>query len=217
MRGRYSFGIAAIIGILLLILASIVIYRMQSSKVTNTKNHVNNLTQATGPAKISFSPSVEVVNKGSLTNDHLLNCQYYIYNCSKKIKLTNGVFENNLPVATGEFLSANCDNIALGDLNNDGINDAALILYSNAGGSAIFTELAVIINDNGYLKHIASIDLGDGVKINSLSIKANKMILDMLIHGPKDSPCCPTLRKFLSYQLVNNKEIRLVAENNKGD
>ena len=54
-------------------------------------------------------------------------------------------------------------------------------------------------------KNIALTDLGDRVKINSLSIQAGKIIIDMVVHGPNDPACCPTVKKIATYTLVGNK------------
>jgi hypothetical protein len=65
--------------------------------------------------------------------------------------------------------------------------------------------LGVVINDQGKPKQIASADLGDRVKVNSLSLKAGKIIIDLVTHGPNDPSCCPTVKKIAVYRLVGNK------------
>jgi hypothetical protein len=34
--------------------------------------------------------------------------------------------------------------------------------------------------------------LGDRIQINALSIENNKIVVDMITHGPEDPMCCPT-------------------------
>ena len=65
--------------------------------------------------------------------------------------------------------------------------------------------LDAVVNERGQPKSIALADLGDRVKINSLSIQAGKIVIDMVVHGPKDPACCPTVKKIATYRLVGNK------------
>ncbi len=91
--------------------------------------------------------------------------------------------------------------IAFGDLNNDDYKDAAVVYYYTGGGSGSFYFINVVINQNGKSYHGARIDLGDRVEMNSVEIKENKIIVDMVIQGPYDGMCCPTLRKIFEYEL----------------
>jgi hypothetical protein len=62
-----------------------------------------------------------------------------------------------------------------------------------------------VVDDQGKLKNSESVDLEDRVKINSLSIKSGKIVVDMLVHGPSDPAPFPTVRKIAAYSLVGNK------------
>jgi hypothetical protein len=113
----------------------------------------------------------------------------------------------------GEFTRRNPDNplfvkvvkIALGSLAPNQGENAAVIYGYNTGGSGFFVMLCAVVNDNGQPKNIALTDLGDRVKINSLSIQSGKIIIDMVNHGPNDPACCPTVNKIAAYRLVGNK------------
>ena len=65
--------------------------------------------------------------------------------------------------------------------------------------------LSAVTNDQGKPKIIAFADLEDRVKINSLTIQSGKIVVDMVIHGPNDPACCPTVKKIATYSLVGNK------------
>ncbi len=113
----------------------------------------------------------------------------------------------------GEFSRRDSDNplfvtivkTALGQLSQDQPKAAAVIYAYNTGGSGIFTMLCAVINDQGQPKQVAAADLGDRVIINSLSIRSGKIIIDMVVHGPNDPACCPTVKKIATYALVGNK------------
>ena len=116
----------------------------------------------------------------------------------------------------GEFTRKNPDNplfvsivkIALGQLSTHQDQDAAVIYGYNTGGTGFFTMLCAVMNDQGQPKNSALIDLEDRVKINSLRIQAGKIMIDMVIHGPNDPACCPTVRKIATYRLVGNKLVK---------
>jgi len=90
---------------------------------------------------------------------------------------------------------------ALGDLNGDALGDAAVVLVSDPGGSGTFFDLAVLVDREGQPVNIASISLGDRVKLQSLQIENGRVDVRMVIHGPDDPMCCPTLQVLASYEL----------------
>ena len=146
-------------------------------------------------------------NAADLTVEQLRNSKYLI-----------PAWEGPAPgewvqLQNGEFSRRNQDNplfvgivkIALGPLSNHRTKDAAVIYTYNTGGSGFFTMLCAVINDQGQPKNIAPEVLGDRVKINSLSIHAGKIIIDLVVHGPNDPACCPTVKKLATYVLAGNK------------
>ena len=147
------------------------------------------------------------VNAAGLTANQLNNSRYMIPGWENP---DQGEW---VQLKDGEFTRKNPDNplfvsivkIALGPLSNHRTIDAAVIYDYNTGGSGFFTMLDAVVNDRGQPKSIALADLGDRVKINSLSIQAGKIIIDMVVHGPKDPACCPTVKKIATYRLVGNK------------
>ncbi len=92
------------------------------------------------------------------------------------------------------------DRVAFGDLDGDGIDDAALIIESKRGGSGLFRELAVVLNRGGSPVNVASTYLGDRVGILSIGIDHGVILLDMLVHGPYDPMLGPSVEKLFRYQ-----------------
>jgi hypothetical protein len=62
-----------------------------------------------------------------------------------------------------------------------------------------------VVDDQDRPKISELVDLEDRVKINSLSIKSGKIVVDMLVHGPADPAPFPTVRKIATYSLVGTK------------
>ena len=97
---------------------------------------------------------------------------------------------------------------AFGDLNGDGAEDAAVILYANPGGSGTFFYLAAVINQEGNPVNLASEFLGDRVKVKSVSVQDGDMVIDLMTHGPDDALCCPTQPALWKYRLKGDSLIR---------
>ena len=90
--------------------------------------------------------------------------------------------------------------VAYGDLNGDGHPDAAVILATNTGGSGVFHDLAVVVDRAGRPVNVAIINIGDRVKINSIAVDNERIILDMVTQGPSDPMCCPTNHVIQKYE-----------------
>ena len=150
---------------------------------------------------------VSSVNAADLTVNQLNNSKYLIPSWENP---DQGEW---VQLKDGEFTRRNPDNplfvkvikIALGSLSNNQTKDGAVIYGYSTGGTGFFVVLCAVVNDHGKPKKIAITDLGDRVKINSLSVHAGKIIIDMVTHGPNDPACYPTAKKIATYVLVGNK------------
>lgn len=126
-------------------------------------------------------------------------------------RLTDGEFhEKILPNSASELIIAFYPNMySMGDLNSDLAEDAALILATSGGGSGTFISLEAVINDQGTPKHVATANLGDRTKINSIFIESGIITVDMVTHGPNDPLCCPTVATTNQYRLEGNALIKV--------
>lgn len=90
----------------------------------------------------------------TLTPQALLSGTYRIdlFKDSRWVTLQNGAFTQRQP---DDFLMVRLNKDALGDLNGDGINDAAVVLATNTGGSGVFIILATVLNDGGKPRQVA--------------------------------------------------------------
>ena len=107
---------------------------------------------------------------------------------------------------------------AYGDLNGDGIDDAAVILVENSGGSGTFYYLAPILGKDSRntrtMEHLingVSLLVGDRFEVRSISINHGHILLEGAIHRPEDGLCCPTHRVRQTYTLQDGLLV-LVSE-----
>ena len=156
--------------------------------------------------------------KEKLALDDLKNADYVCLYYGKGVRLKNGVYEeHHADSASKLHVGIYKDKVAFGDLNNDGRDDAVVVIESYSGGSGHFYELAVVINNNGKPLCFIPKRLGDRVIVNSVLInKAGKIIVDMIAHRPKDGLAKPTLRKIIEYKLYGYILIQL-RENGMAD
>ena len=119
-----------------------------------------------------------------------------------RVKLVNGKYEHQGPYGVTDHEEVEMGKTAFGDLNGDGKNDAAVILYHNTGGSGTVTQVAAVLDVNGQPQHIASRNLGDRTEIKKLTIK--KGIIFVTVDNPR---FFPGQKKTVKYRLVGNKLI----------
>jgi len=147
------------------------------------------------------------------TLDKLKNAEYYTITYEETVQLKDGFYRKEyLGMASGLEVGIYKDKIAFGDLNNDEKEDAAVVLYSTGGGSGTFRELAIMINEDGDPSYLTSEHLGDRVVINSIDIQSGIITLDMIVHGPEDAMCCPSLKKTFKYRLSENQLVEVIDD-----
>ena len=74
-----------------------------------------------------------------------------------------------------------------GDLNSDGSNEAAVLVWRNGGGSGTFSYLAVMGRSDCEVENLATAEVGDRVKLRSGRIDDGSIILDVLQQGDGDA------------------------------
>ena len=83
--------------------------------------------------------------------------------------------------------------IAYGDLNGDGLEDAALLLAENGGGSGVFVSLVAVLNQNGQPQQAGAVLVDDRPQIQSLAIQNGVILLGAVIQRSSDPMVSPTL------------------------
>jgi hypothetical protein len=130
-----------------------------------------------------------------------LNNMTYVFhnrNGVESVKMVNGKADTD-----GD--SYGLGNVAIGDLNGDGKADAVAVIGESGGGSGNFEGLVAVVNNNGTIKNSEMFPLGDRVKINSLVVKDQVIIVDMITQGPDDPMCCPSQHQVLRLKLAGSQ------------
>ena len=153
-----------------------------------------------------LSGMLSLQTKKQLDIEQIKNTEIYSDNFKERVALVDGRYERRYPEGASElYVSIDSEKPIFGDLDNDGINEAASIAYWSGGGSGTWRELVILKNKDGYPIFVTSKDLGGGTIINSLTVDSGVITLDMNIHGPEDAMCCPTLKKVAQYKLVGTE------------
>ena len=97
------------------------------------------------------------------------------------------------------------DGHILGDLRGNGSTDAIVILLARTGGTGSYYYLAPVLNDKGNIKVTSNaFFIGDRVNIKKLNLQDGIVTLKLVMHGPDDGGCCPTLERTLKFVLKEN-------------
>ena len=133
---------------------------------------------------------------GGLTPDALANATYQSdYAANGEITLVDGQAEEEIaPGSASKLVVTLIEPTAFGDLNGDGIDDAAVLLASESGGSGTFIDLHAVLDEDGAPVDAASAFLGDRVQVNSLVIGDGVIVVEAGHTGPTD-PCAARRRR----------------------
>ncbi len=127
-------------------------------------------------------------------------------------QLTDGEYRKSIVEGSATELIIRLTDIAFGDLDGDGVQDAAVILVTDPGGSGTFYDLAAVLNRNGKPEHVATVFLGDRAEIRAFSIETGQVIIEMVTHGPDDPMCCPTQIVRNIYALEGDTLVEMASE-----
>jgi heat shock protein HslJ len=184
---------------------------LESARSYSIEGDTLALRDAEGRRAVSYVAAPE--QGPGLTEDTLKNAEYGgIY--EEAVQLIDGRYEGEPFVEGGASRPTVTfiDPYAFGDLDGDGVEDAAVLLAENSGGSGTFIYLAAVLNRNGNPQNTATQLLGDRVQVNSLSIEDGEIIVDVITHGPDDPMCCPTQQVVQTYELRDNELVQTSEE-----
>ncbi|MGC1376884.1 MAG: Gmad2 immunoglobulin-like domain-containing protein [Anaerolineales bacterium] len=125
---------------------------------------------------------------------------------TRTVKLTDGAFTSGSDRTSTDYITVNMgQQVAFGDLNGDGAQDAAIIVGTGYGGTGEFVAVIAMLNQNGQPVFAGSAAIDDRPKVNSLSIQNGEILLDAVIHGPGDPGCCAAQPVTESFRLWGGK------------
>ena len=139
----------------------------------------------------------------NLTNETLENADYFVPQYKKTVTLNAGKYETGS--GADRLMVVMLPQEAKGDLNGDGLEDAAILLGENGGGSGVFVSLIVVYNQGGKPVQGPSVLIDDRPKIDTLTIQDGQILLQATIHGANDPMVSPTLGVKETYQLAADR------------
>ena len=134
------------------------------------------------------------------------NAQYQLgaTDALQVVQLADGRYEQGTPGSDNFMSILVTDFVTVGDLNEDGADEAVALISENYGGTGVFVFLAVFSNVDGVWTLQTSNMVDDRPQLNALSIDNNQIFLDAVIHGVDEPMCCPTLRTTRRFRFVDN-------------
>jgi hypothetical protein len=144
----------------------------------------------------------------ALTADQVKNAAYQLVfqDAHKTIQLKDGIFQNTTDPTSPDYMDiVLAPQMAFGDLNGDGIGDAAVLLAENYGGTGVFVSVVAVLSQNGQPLQAGAQMVDDRPMVNSLTIQNGQILLDATVHGPNDPGCCAMQPVKNVYRLVNGK------------
>ncbi|MFN8458366.1 MAG: hypothetical protein U0401_27550 [Anaerolineae bacterium] len=160
------------------------------------------------PAPAVEAAGTEAAPTSGLSLEALQNLAYPVeYSVKATAQLSNGQYRGAAVTgSSGEVAITLSDLSILGDLNGDGLTDAAAILVSQTEAGDTFSNLVAVLDQNGTPTPIASIFLGNGVKIKSVAIRNGVISIDML-------PGAAAQSVTKAYQLQDRQLLELAGSN----
>jgi heat shock protein HslJ len=147
-----------------------------------------------------------------LTEEQLKNATYSgIYD--EPVTLTEGRYEGEPFVEGGasrpivEYLSE-----LYGDLDGDGVEDAAVFLVESSGGTGNFIYVAAQLNQNGLPVDTGAVWIEDRIQIKAAAIENGQIKLEITAEGPGDAACCKSHKAAKSYALQNGQLAEIPGE-----
>jgi hypothetical protein len=155
-----------------------------------------------GPAALTGAV-VARLPAGDPTDEVLKNGAYEVPYLGP-VQLTDGGYERVYGTGTSMVNTVGYTQAAFGDLNKDGIQDAAAIIWGNAGGAGEFVYLVAVTNRGKILRQAAHVLLGNRVQIVSLTISGGKIVAKTLGFAATDPACCPSVEATQTFVLEGN-------------
>ena len=94
-----------------------------------------------------------------------------------------------------------------GDLDADGVPDAAVLLVETTGGSGTFYHVAAALNQNGNFVGTRSVFLGDRIAPRQLVIRHGVLIVDYTERRPDESMATPPSLGASKYLVAREKQL----------
>ena len=160
--------------------------------------------------------SMDALAQGAWTStDDLANATYVgIYD--HPVTLTAGRWEGEPFVAGGAARPTAGlveDFVLVGDLDGDGSDETAVLVWQSGAGSGTYSYLAVMGRRDESVVNLGTAPVGDRVQLRAGRIVSGRIQLDVVQQGPNDAACCPTQTVTRSWELAT----AVLTENTPGE
>jgi membrane-bound inhibitor of C-type lysozyme/heat shock protein HslJ len=147
---------------------------------------------ATEPGPAETSPA-----GGALLSEEQLGNASFSGIYTDTVTLSDGVYEGE-PFVEGGAARPHVELIegsaVYGDLDGDGVDDAAVLLVESSGGSGVFTYVGAQLNQDGEPVDAGTVLLGDRTQVAAMTVEDGQITVDIVTPGPDDPLCCGTLK-----------------------
>lgn len=134
------------------------------------------------------------------------------YTESGEAALQDGEYRE--PVVEGssaEAIILLTDHVACTELE-DGTRAAVGVLVSSTGGSGVFYDLALVVEQEGEAVNVATTMIGDRIRVTHLEFEGDEVIVEMITQGEDEPMCCPTEWARVSFGVVNGELLPISYE-----
>lgn len=170
---------------------------------TPTAAPISDSTDTPIPATATAAPTVPP----GLSIDQVKNMSIWLPTYQETVQLNQGSFQRD---GGEDSLYGNLlEPFATGDLNGDGVDDLAVLVAENGGGSGTFVSLITFFNQDGQPVQQPGVLIDDRPLINDLSIQDQKIIVKATIHSANDPACCPAWDVTETYAVDSSSALAL--------
>ena len=163
--------------------------------------------QATAPATLPVATSTAVdtrVESDSLSPLDVRNATYTIE--GQSVTLVDGASQVAIPNSSVVVKTAVLEGPAFADLNEDGINDAVVILRQETGGSGVFFYVFALLSKGNSSTGVATnaIMIGDRIHIQSIDIDQPGAVSVTILDRKDTDPytATPTVEKTFQFKVL---------------
>lgn len=150
------------------------------------------------PTAAPLPEATPTVATQPVTEEAVMNGSYSVRDGQQTVQLVDGKYEAGQ--GADYIMVTVFPPVALGDLNDDGVSDAAVVLAENYGGSGTFLSLVPVLATQADPNPEEGVNLGDRVQVQSVSAQGGQVTISLMVQSPNDPACCPSLPQTRVYQ-----------------
>ncbi|HEY9087561.1 MAG TPA: META domain-containing protein [Anaerolineaceae bacterium] len=129
------------------------------------------------------------------------------------VTLVNGYSEVEGAVGAGKTITQVFGNVAAGDLNADGLEDAVFVLTQSTGGSGTFYYVAATLQTAAGYAGTNAVYLGDRIAVQSTSIAAGSITVNYADRKPEEPfAAAPTVKQTRVFKIEGGKLVEMNAQ-----